>query len=74
MAASLHLAIARSTFSLWRSQGDAVRFAYGEGEHGPIQRQAQEADWGRDYFFARFRPVSSSGTWDGRDPLAVAGS
>jgi len=62
--------LARCTFSLWRSQGDLVRYAYGTGEHNPIQRRSLEAPWARNYFFARFRPLSSSGTWGGRDPLA----
>ena len=62
-----------STFSLWRSQGDVVRYAYGPGAHKPIQRRSLDAPWASDWFFARFRPVASTGTWDGRDPLALAG-
>ncbi|MDQ3759147.1 MAG: hypothetical protein M3331_04300 [Actinomycetota bacterium] len=63
--------MARCTFSLWRSQGDMVRFSYGAGVHNPVQRRSLDVPWGTDFFFARFRPVSSTGTWDGRDPLAV---
>lgn len=58
-----------STFSLWRSQGDVVRYAYGPGPHKPIQRRSLDTPWGGDYFFARFRPVASSGSWNGREPL-----
>ncbi len=61
-----------STFSLWRSQGDVVRYAYGPGDHNPIQRRSLDAPWGTNYFFARFRPVASRGEWNGRDPLAEA--
>jgi hypothetical protein len=61
--------MARCTFSLWRSQRDVVRFAYGEGIHKPVQRESLDAPWAHDYFFARFRPVTSRGTWGGRDPL-----
>ena len=60
----------RTTLSLWRSKGDAVRFAYGEGHHNPTQRHSLGVPWGKDYFFARFRPLTSSGTLEGRDPLA----
>jgi len=60
-----------ATFSVWRSQGDVVRYAYGPGAHKPIQRRALDTPWGDDYFFARFRPVASHGTWNGRDPLAA---
>ena len=63
--------LVRATFSIWRSKGDVVRFAYGAGGvHDPIQRRSLEAGWGSDYFFARFRPVASRGSWAGRDPLA----
>ena len=66
--------LVRATFSIWRSKGDVVRFAYeAGGVHDPIQRRSLEAGWGGDYFFARFRPVASSGTWGGRDPLAELG-
>ena len=61
----------RTTFSIWRTKGDVVRAAYGAGTvHAPVQRRSLEVPWGGDWFFARFRPVASSGTWDGRDPLA----
>jgi hypothetical protein len=61
-----------STFTIWRSQADAVRFAYGAGTHKPIVRPSKDAPWADDYFFARFRPVASDGTWGGRDPVAEA--
>jgi hypothetical protein len=64
-------ALARCTFSLWRSKDAVVRFAYGrDGVHDPIQRRSLAVPWATDYFFARFRPVASAGTWGGRDPLA----
>ena len=62
--------LARCTISLWRSKGEMVRFAYGQGVHDPVQRRSLEVPWGADWFFARFRPVSTSGSWGGRDPLA----
>ena len=64
--------LARGTFSLWRSQGEVVRFAYGrDGIHDPVQRRSLDPPWADDYFFARFRPVAATGTWRGRDPLAA---
>ena len=62
--------LARATFSLWRSKGEMVRFSYGAGVHNPLQRRSLETPWGKDWFFARFRPVDSRGTWGGVDPLA----
>jgi hypothetical protein len=61
----------RATFSLWRSKSDVVRTAYGaDTVHDPVQRRSLAAPWAHHYFFARFRPVASTGTWDGSDPLA----
>ena len=62
--------MARATFSLWRSQGDIVRYAYAPGVHDAVQRRGQAVPWANEWLFARFRPVASSGTWHGRDPLA----
>ncbi len=62
----------RATFSLWRDQGSMVRAAYGpETLHSPVQKRSLAVPWGREWFFARFRPVASVGTWDGSNPLAV---
>ncbi len=59
------------TFSLWRSPEDAMGFAYPEGgEHGEAIGRVERDDWASEMLFARFRPVSSQGTWCGTDPLA----
>lgn len=64
--------LTRATFSVWRTQGDAVRFAYDPSSvHGPIQRTSLAVPWSSTLFFARFRPVASAGSWLGQDPLAV---
>ncbi len=63
-----------STFSIWRSKGDALRFAYGpDGPHREILKPWRES-WGSQNFFVRFRAFDSSGTLAGRDPLAEAAS
>lgn len=64
--------LTRATFSVWRSQGDAVRFAYDpRSVHGPVQRASLATPWMDHLFFARFRPVASTGTWLGNDPLTA---
>jgi hypothetical protein len=64
--------MARATFSLWRTQGDMVQFSYGpETVHKPVQRRSLAVPWSYDWFFARFRPVASRGSWNGVDPLAL---
>jgi hypothetical protein len=61
-----------STFSVWRSIADVQRYAYGPGDHQPVARHSKAVPWADDYFFARFRPLTSTGTWDGHDPVADA--
>jgi hypothetical protein len=61
-----------STLSLWRSHEDAKRYAYQAGDHQPVIRPSIDKPWTKDRFFARFRPLASSGSWNGRDPVAEA--
>jgi len=62
--------LARGTLSLWRSEREALDFAYRSQPHAEIQRHARKVPWADAFFFARFRVAAASGTWDGRDPLA----
>ncbi|NND75314.1 MAG: spheroidene monooxygenase [Ilumatobacter sp.] len=60
------------TFSLWASS-DAVRaFAYSMPRHQQVIEETRAGDWYGEELFARFEPFASTGTWDGRDPLAGA--
>ena len=59
----------QGTFSLWES-GAAVReFARGQA-HAEVVARTEPERWYAEELFARFDVVGSTGTLDGRDPLA----
>ncbi len=63
-----------STFSLWRNVAAMRAYARGssDGAHPTATKADRANPFHHDSAFLRFRPYASQGSWDGRDPLAVA--
>ena len=59
-----------ATFSLWESLSAARDFAYAMPRHERVIAQTRDGGWYSEELFARFAPYGSTGSWDGRDPLA----
>lgn len=61
-----------ATFSLWRSAAEMRGYAQRPGGAHPAATRAHaEKPFHHQSAFVRFRPIASSGSWDGRDPLAT---
>lgn len=60
----------QGTFSVWESAAALSRFAYAGTEHREAIRRTHSEQWYAEELFARFAVLGSSGTVNGRDPLA----
>ncbi len=61
--------IRQATFSVWESAEAMKQYAYKHPMHQEVMRRTRAEKWYSEELFARFKPVSSEGTWHGTDPL-----
>ena len=59
------------TFSIWPDTESMALFARSaDGPHAKAIRDVRDGGWFKEELYARFAVTGSSGTWEGRDPLA----
>ncbi len=62
--------IKQATFSIWQSREDMKAFAYQMHQHTAIIQKTRKENWYSEDMFVRFKPLKTSGTIKGNDPLA----
>ncbi|WP_350074143.1 spheroidene monooxygenase [Imperialibacter sp.] len=58
-----------ATYSVWADEASLRRFAYESEHHRVAIAKTKTLKWYREELFARFQPIRSEGTWEGRRPL-----
>ena len=61
--------VRQATFSIWESMEAMKQYAYKNPLHQEVMRRTRSENWYSEELFARFKLVSSQGTWNGVDPL-----
>lgn len=63
--------VRQATFSIWENEQQMVQYAYRNAEHQQVIRKTRQYNWYHEELFARFQVISASGSWKGRNPLAL---
>ncbi len=66
--------VQQATFSLWKNADSMKRFAYDSDLHQQAIRRTRQHGWFTEDLFARFVPIGSEGSWEGKDPLRAGSS
>lgn len=65
--------VRQATFSVWESAQAMQDYAYRDARHREVIQLTRRENWYAEELFARFRVLRSTGTLNGRDPLAGLG-
>lgn len=63
--------VRQATFSVWESVQAMQQYAYRDVRHREVIQLTRREGWYSEELFARFQVLASTGTVDGRNPLAL---
>lgn len=58
--------IKQATFSIWEDLDSVKKFAYRQKQHAEVIKKTRQEDWYSEELFARFIPLESEGTIQGK--------
>ena len=61
----------QATFSVWDDMESVKNFAYKSPEHALVIQKTRSENWYSEELFARFVPIKSFGTLNGKNPLTL---
>jgi len=59
----------QATFSVWESVDAVKNFAYNTPQHTEVIRKTRQENWYSEELFARFIPIETWGTLNGKNPV-----
>lgn len=62
--------VRQATFSIWEREEAMRQYAYGTAHHQQVIRKTRTDNWYSEELFARFRVLSATGTWKGRQVVS----
>ncbi len=63
--------IKQATFSIWTGKEAMKQFAYKMKDHADVVRKTHQEKWYSEDMFVRFRPISSTGSLNGKLPFKI---
>jgi len=59
----------QATFSIWQNLEAVKDFAYHDKKHAEVIKKTRQENWYSEELFARFKPLKTWGTINGKNPL-----
>jgi heme-degrading monooxygenase HmoA len=59
----------QATLSVWESADAVKNFAYNTPQHAEVIRKTRQENWYSEELFARFKPLATWGTLNGKNPV-----